>query len=193
MRKILIAGISCALFACNSGTDKTTTTTDSIRQGHDTMAGVVHDTANPTTTMPADSISSNFVMKAADGGMMEVELGRIAAQKAKSQRVKDFGNMMVTDHSKANDELKSIASGKHITVPATMSAMHQKEVDILGKKSGADFDNAYMSMMVNDHIKDVDEFKKASTDLKDGEIKAFASRTLPVLQKHLDSAKAIKK
>jgi putative membrane protein len=99
--------------------------------------------------------------------------------------------MLVTDHSKANDELKSIASSKSVTVPAAMMPAHQKHVDMLKAKSGADFDKAYMNMMLDDHKKDIADFKKASSNGTDSDIKNFAAKTLPVLQKHLDSAQAI--
>jgi putative membrane protein len=131
-------------------------------------------------------------MEAAQGGMMEVQLGSYAQQNALSERVKAFGAMMVRDHSKANDELKSIATTKSITLPADMSnSKDKKEMDELMKKTGKDFDKAYMKMMVDDHKKDVKAFEDASKDVKDTELKNFASSTLPVLKVHLDSAKAI--
>lgn len=145
-----------------------------------------------TTPTGTDSESSEFAMKAAKGGIMEVELGKMAQQKASNSRVKNFGTMMVDDHSKANDELKQIASSKGIQIPSTLDDEAQKEMDELNKKSGAEFDKAYMKLMVDDHQKDVDEFKEASEKLQDTTLKGFAYRTLPVLQKHLDSAKAIK-
>ena len=139
-----------------------------------------------------DQKTKDFVADAATGGMMEVELGNIAQQKAKSQQVKDFGKMMVDDHTKANNNLKDIASKKNIDVPATMTDDQKKDMDKLSKKSGADFDKAYVNMMVDDHKKDIDAFKKASGDVSDNDIKNFITNTLPTLQKHLDSIQAIK-
>ncbi len=131
-------------------------------------------------------------MKAASGGMMEVELGNIARQNAASQRVKDFGSMMVRDHSKANDELMNIASRKNVMLNKdSLMNLHKSHIDALKNKTGAAFDKAYMSMMVSDHKKDVNEFEKASTMGKDQALQAFAGRTLPVLRMHLDSAQAI--
>lgn len=124
--------------------------------------------------------------------MMEVELGKMAADKGKNQQVKDFGNMMVTDHSKANDNLKDIASKKNIDVPASLTEDQRKDVDKLSKKSGSDFDKAYVDMMVDDHKKDVNAFKKASDKLTDNDLKTFATNTLPTLQKHLDAIQNIK-
>ena len=91
--------------------------------------------------------------------------------------------MMVTDHTDANDELKDIASSKNVTVPAAIMPDHQKHVDMLKNKSGADFDKAYMNMMVEDHKKDVAEFKKASGSSTDSDIKNFAGKTLTCFTK----------
>lgn len=135
--------------------------------------------------------ADSFVKEAAIGGMMEVELGRYAQQNASNPRVKNFGAMMVRDHTRANDELKSIAAGKNITVPATIDDSHQSKMNDLMKKKGPDFDKDYMKDMVDDHNKDVDEFRKQSENSTDPEIKAFAAKTLQVLIVHQDSAKQI--
>src|SRR5689334_17759295 len=133
----------------------------------------------------------DFVMDAAMGGMEEVELGRIAAQKGTSDAVKQFGQRMVDDHSKANSDLMSIASSKGITLPTTLDEKHQKEVTKLSAMSGAEFDRAYSKMMLSDHNKDVSEFEKQSTKGTDPDLKAFASKTLPTLQEHLQLAKTL--
>jgi len=122
---------------------------------------------------------------------MEVELGKIAQEKATNPRIKEFGAMMVKDHSDANEQLKSLAQQKNITLPANVSDKQQKDIDDLNKKTGKDFDKAYMNMMLDDHKKDIKKFEKAGNNLKDAEIKSFAMSALPTLQKHLDSARAI--
>ncbi|SOD81970.1 DUF4142 domain-containing protein [Spirosoma fluviale] len=138
--------------------------------------------------------SSEFAVKAANGGMMEVELGRLAQEKAQSQDVKDFGAMMVADHSKANDELKTIATTHNITLPTTLGEDEQKHVNDLAKLTGAEFDKKYVSMMVDDHKEDIDLFKEAADDEKaNPAIKEFATKTLPTLQKHMDRINAIDK
>jgi putative membrane protein len=146
-------------------------------------------TASKTTasssTSKLSSSDHKFVMDAAEGGMMEVELGRIAAQKGTSPDVKSFGQRMVDDHSKANDQLKQVASSKGVTVPASLPASKQKEIDKFNQLSGAAFDSAYVSHMVADHKKDVAEFQKESKNGKDTDVKAFATNTLPTLQDHL--------
>jgi putative membrane protein len=135
--------------------------------------------------------TSDFATEAASGGMMEVQLGQMAQQKAQNQRVKDFGKMMVQDHSQANDELKAIAAKENIALPDSMSDDKKKHVNDLSSKTGKDFDKAYMDMMVDDHKEDIDKFKDAAQNVPDSAVKAFATKAVPVLQKHLDSAQAI--
>jgi putative membrane protein len=132
-----------------------------------------------------------FVMKAAEGGMAEVEMGRLAASKATDADVKQFGQRMVDDHSKANDELKALASQKNLTLPTAPTAKHKADHARLEKLSGAAFDRAYMADMVIDHNKDVAEFQRASTTAKDADLKAWAAKTLPTLKDHQQSAKTI--
>ena len=133
----------------------------------------------------------DFMMEAAMGGMMEVELGRVAAQKGMSDSVKQFGQRMVDDHSKANTELTTLASSKGITLPTALDDKHRKDVTKLSAMSGAEFDRAYMKMMVSDHKKDVSEFEKQSTKATDPDVKAFATNTLPTLKDHLQQATTI--
>jgi putative membrane protein len=131
-------------------------------------------------------------MKAAQGGMAEVMLGQMASSKATSADVKNFGNRMVSDHGKANDELKQLAQNKGMALPADVDADSKKMSDKLSKATGKDFDKEYISGMVDDHEKDVKEFEKASKDAKDPDLKAWASKTLPTLQDHLKMAKETK-
>ncbi|MFT3910859.1 MAG: DUF4142 domain-containing protein [Ferruginibacter sp.] len=140
-----------------------------------------------------DKDVTDFVNNTSAVGMMEVELGKYAAAHGASQRVKDFGNMMVTDHTAAGDKLKTMAAANNIPVPSALPKDKQMHVDMLEKKSGKDFDKAYMDMMVDGHKETIGNFKKASADLKEDSYKTFATMTLPVLQKHLDSAQAIRK
>ena len=132
----------------------------------------------------------SFITEAAKGGLAEVELGNLAKDKAQNQQVKDFAARMVQDHSKANDELKTIASSKGVQLPTEVDKSTQKEKDKLSKLSGAKFDREYMSHMVKDHKKDVKEFSKEAKSAKDTEVKNFASTTLPTLQEHLQMAQS---
>jgi putative membrane protein len=140
---------------------------------------------------PVQSDASNFAVNAANGGMMEVILGKVAQDNASSARVKAFGEMMVKDHTEANNNLKSIAGTLNIALPDSVSDDMKKEIDHLKMKKGKDFDKAYVSMMLDDHKKDIAEFRKCSDNCSDSSIKAFAYNTLPVLEKHLDSIQAI--
>jgi putative membrane protein len=130
-----------------------------------------------------------FVMDAAKGGMAEVELGKLAVDKASNPDVKKFGQRMMDDHSKGNDELKATASRKNMTLPAGPDAKQKAMYDRLAKLSGAAFDRAYMQAMVADHVTDVAAFKREAQTGKDPEIKAFAAKTLPTLEDHLKMAR----
>lgn len=146
--------------------------------------------ADATTLSSKDK---TFVKEAGMGGLFEVELGKVAADKGMSQDVKDFGSEMVTDHGKVNDELKSIATAKGLEVPSQLDAKHQKVVDKLSAKSGAAFDKAYLAEMTKDHDGDHAAFVKEAKSGKDADIKAFAAKTdQEVIQHHIQMLKDIK-
>jgi len=132
--------------------------------------------------------TDTFMTKAAQGGMAEVEMGRIAVKNASNDQVKQFGQRMIDDHTKANDQLKSLAGKKNVTLPTDVDAKQKAGIDRLSKLNGAAFDREYMMMMVKDHKEDVAEFEKASKNESDPDVKAFASNTLPTLQEHLRMA-----
>jgi len=134
---------------------------------------------------------SSFAMEAASGGLMEVQLGKMAQTKGSAAEVKNFGQKMVTDHGKANAELKTIAAAKNITLPTALASKHQEHINELQGKTGAEFDKAYMDLMVEDHEEDIEAFEKEVNKGSDAEIKAFASKTLPVLKMHQEMAKTI--
>ena len=192
MKKVSFAAAVCmAIFSFQSCGD--TGSGDAVESANESNE-VKQDSAEKTSgeaTAPVSEEDSKFAVMAASGGMMEVQLGELAQQKASSQRVKDFGAMMVRDHTKANDELKNLAGMKNITVPPAPGEDHMDQITNLSKKSGREFDREYMKMMVDDHQEDIDEFEKCSNNSKDADLKAFAAKTLPVLRTHLDSAKAI--
>jgi putative membrane protein len=129
-----------------------------------------------------------FVIKAAQGGLAEVELGNLAMQRGTNQKVKDFGRQMVTDHTKAGDELKTIASNKSVSVPAGIDPKSQATKQRLSSLSGAAFDRAYMEDMVSDHKEDIAEFQREANTGGDPELRSFAQKTLPTLQHHLQLA-----
>lgn len=131
-----------------------------------------------------------FVEKAAAGGLAEVAAGRIAQQQGNSDQVKQFGQRLVDDHSKANDELKQIAGAKGMRLPSSPTPEQQREAAMLAKMNGAAFDKAFMNHLVADHKKDIALFRKEASSGKDPELKAFAAKTLPTLQEHLKMAQS---
>ena len=131
--------------------------------------------------------------EAASGGLMEVELGKIAAEKGSHQRVKEFGKRMQADHSKANAQLKKIASSKGVDLPTEPSGEHKSTMDKLTKLSGGEFDREYMEAMVDDHKEDIEKFQTQADKGKDPELKKFASDSLPILKKHLELAQSTEK
>jgi putative membrane protein len=134
-----------------------------------------------------------FAVEAANGGLLEVQLGTLAVTKASSPGVKQFGQMMVEDHTEANNELKALAQKKNITLPTVMGNKHQRKYDNFVEKTGSDFDKAYMEVMVEDHKEDINQFEKQAKEGNDPELKAWASAKLPTLQQHLRGAEEIKK
>ena len=145
----------------------------------------VYNTDHSTAKSPADDA---FAQKAAEGGMAEVKLGQLAEQKGSNPMVKEFGRRMVADHSKANDQLTSVASSENIAMPNEIDKSDQATYDRLSKLSGDAFDRAYARDMVKDHTKDVSDFQKEASD-GHGAVKNFAAQTLPTLQSHLDQAR----
>ncbi|MEN3371373.1 MAG: putative rane protein [Verrucomicrobiota bacterium] len=136
-------------------------------------------------TSPAAPLSDkdkNFMQAAAKGGLMEVEMGKMAQKQGKSADVKSFGSRMVTDHTKANNQLKSLAKKKGVNLDSAAPKME--------KMGDATFDKDYMAAMVKDHEKDVGEFEAEAKNGSDPDVKAWASKTLPTLKKHLELAKA---
>jgi putative membrane protein len=184
MKKLLIPFIACLFVACGSGDEEK----DSVEMAKE--ENNIKDSSSANAGEYTEDY--NFAVEAASGSRMEVQLGQYAAQNAASAAVKQFGQMMVTDHSKADSMLTEIARVKGLVIPSAPGDAHQKHIDELTKKKGADFDKAYMSMMVDDHEADIRKFEDEVKNGKNEDIKAFANQTLPVLRKHLDAAKKIK-
>lgn len=126
-----------------------------------------------------------FVMDAAQGGMAEVELGRLATERAANADVKAFARRMIDDHTAANEKLKQVARDKSVTLPTELSAEHKQHRDKLAKATGAEFDKMYMSHMVKDHEKTVADFEKETKNGQDAAVRSFAQQTLPKLREHL--------
>lgn len=132
---------------------------------------------------------TRFAREAAEGGMLEVELGKLAVQKATNEKVKEFGQRMIDDHSRAGDQLKSIAAKDNITLPTELSGKDRAMVDRYSKMSGTEFDRVYARDMVRDHQSDVTAFEKEANNGVNSDLKNFASSTLPTLRDHLRQAR----
>ncbi|WP_166664859.1 DUF4142 domain-containing protein [Pedobacter metabolipauper] len=149
------------------------------------------DLKNETNESNIDDDGAAFIKEAGLGGMMEVELGKLAQSKASSSKVKEFAAKMVTDHTRANNELKAIAEKQAILVPTEYPADQKAHITAMKTLKGAEFDKHYMDMMVNDHVKTLALFKSAMT-LRDDKVKDFAAKTLPILEGHHKLAVQIK-
>jgi putative membrane protein len=180
---LMIAAAGMMLQSCGGPKDSTATA-DSVNAVKDT-------TTTGSTGIAVVADDAKFAVDAANGGMTEIELSKLAVNQATNAKVKEFANMMVMDHGKAGDELKAIAATKNITLPDSISADSKKAWSDLSAKKGAEFDKAYVDKMVTDHKATVDLFENASKNVKDPELKAFADKTLPVIKGHLTQITAI--
>lgn len=167
MRMNLIAALALVLAGC----------------GSDGMFGGGRDTT--------PDVDKTFVTDAASAGMMEVQLGRLAGQKADDDEVKEFGKQMADDHSKANEELKTAARDAGIKVPEQMIPAHRTEVERLTKLSGEEFDRQYIRAAVRHHKESIASFEQEAAQGDEPSLKQFAIRTLPKLREHLQMAQRL--
>jgi putative membrane protein len=173
---------------------------DSVEQAQETNNAKQGITNADTTVTTAKSVggeqrpafNSEFMTKAASGGMLEVQLGQQVAQKATTPEAKQFAQQMVTDHTKANAELKALAARKNITLPTTLGEDQQKVYDEVLAEKGTELDKKYVSAMLTDHQEDIKEYQEAVTQSSDADIKTFAQKNLPVLQMHLGMLQKMK-
>jgi putative membrane protein len=145
----------------------------------------------PAAAFAASNPDASFYKHAAEGGIAEVEAGRLAQDKGNTQQVKDFGAMMVKDHSAANDKLQSIASAKNITLPTSSSVSQMATKAKLDILSGGEFDKSYVKGQVAAHRQTIALFRKEISSGQDDEAKAFATATLPTVRSHLKAITAI--
>lgn len=137
-----------------------------------------------------DPMAQSFLKEAAQGGMMEVTLGQMAADKAQNEAVKNFGQRMVKDHGQANEELKNLAKSEGVTIPSDMGSEGKELQQRLQKLSGSEFDQAYMQEMLKDHKKDIEAFNQQAQNGNDPEVKNWAVKTLPTLREHYQLGQA---
>lgn len=205
MKLMSLAAAATLLFACsNNSTSNDSNASDSTTMGKSDSSNMTATAPLDSATRRSDSVSgpsgtkadettSTFLTKAANGGLAEVKLGQMAKEKASAASVKEFADMMVTDHTAANDKVKQLASAKGVTLPTEPDAEHQKKAADLNKKTGKDFDKDYVDAMVKGHKETVDMFKNASTKVTDPQVKAFIDNTIPTLEHHLQRIQEIKK
>jgi putative membrane protein len=156
--------------------------------GSRVSAGQGSGTPRSSTVTASDQ---QFLKKAADDNLVEVEMARLALQKASSQQVKSFAQTMVKDNGKARDQLEKIGSIKRVDLPKGLSAKNKATKDRLVKFSGEQFDNAFMAEMLRDHKEDVATFSRERKSAQDMDIKEFADKSLPTLESHLKQAESI--
>ncbi|WP_406827037.1 DUF4142 domain-containing protein [Pedobacter sp. KACC 23697] len=185
---IYVMAVSALAFqACNGGNKDAKESADSLNMAKDTTTNTA-----ATGGIAVDEADAKFTTQAAVGGMAEVELGKMALDKSSNAQVKEFATMMVKDHGMANAELMSIAKQKNITLPSTVDDEHKKKMEDLSKKTGADFDKAYVNAMVDGHKSTLKLMEDESKDGKDADLKAFATKTAPIVQSHLEMINKIK-
>jgi len=195
MKKLFLASTFVAALmiqACSSGSSSNTTADASTNDTSmtDTSANTASMTTDTAAMNPASTNSNTFMEQAAVGGLMEVEAGKLAESQSTNAAVKQFGSQMVKDHTKANTELKAIASKKNFSLPASLPAAEKNHLDEMKKLSGAEFDKHYVGMMVSDHAKTVTLFTDGMKN-PDQEISGFASKTLPVIEGHYKKAQEL--
>jgi putative membrane protein len=183
---LMIAAAAYTFQGCGSHPKDAKETADSLNKTKDTTTNAMN-----TGGIAVSNDDAKFATTAANGGMAEVALGKLALTKTSSAQIKTFATMMVTDHGKANDELMAIAKTKNITLPAAVDSTHQKKMDELTKLNGKDFDKAYVDAMVDGHKKTLSLMQDEAKDGKDADLKAFAAKTAPTVQMHLDAINKI--
>jgi len=173
------AAMILSFSACNNAQD-------SVDQAEN-----VNEQKEDQNSNAVDPKDAEFAVKATDGGMAEVEISKLAKEKSTNQQVKDFADMMIRDHSAANEKLNAITMAKNITVPTSLSSENQDHKNDLAQRSGSDFDKAYMDLMEKDHEKTISMFEDAVNNVKDPELNNFAKETLPTLRGHLADCKKV--
>jgi len=186
MKKIFFSGMGLLflLAACTGGGS------DNVKKAEDANAARIDSTtkAHGGNAMAFSKSDADFLVKAANGAMMEEDLGRLAESHATNRRVKRLGAMMVKDHAEGMQKIRQIADHRHVVLPDSLSTHQEKEITDLKKKKGDSFDKAYVQMMVDDHKDDINAFQKQAGQGSDSVTRVFASSSLQMLHRHLDSA-----
>ena len=182
-------GLAATIQACHNGAKDSTIKTDSTSV---TTADGTRTDSSKTIATPDTGIV-NFILAAGGGGIAEIAKSKLAIQQSKNRKVINFANMMITDHTDADNKLTAIAKSKNISPPTGPDTDQQNQISDLSKKKGIDFDKAYVKQMIADHKKTISLFEGARETLKDSIVKSFINATLPTLHKHLTTINSIKK
>jgi putative membrane protein len=156
-----------------------------------TAAAFIPATGVQSVKEDTKSSAQSFIEKAAEGQQVEIILGQLAAERAGDEQVKQFGALMAEDHQKANQEIEQLASKEGVQLPMHLTGKHKNKKEKISQLSGKEFDRAYMTYMLRDHAKDVQEFERGVHALKNPQIQQWAEGTLPVLKQHLQKARQI--
>jgi len=173
------------MIACNSQTKDAKELADSVNETKDTST-----TAAGMITVRENE--AEFATNAADAGLAEINFANLAISKTGNEQIKAYANMMLKEHGAANDELMALAKSKNITLPETMSDEHQKRRNELNEKSGTDFDKKYASLMEEDHVKVLAFMEHEARKGTDPDLKAFATKMVPIINMHLNAIRKIK-
>lgn len=196
MRYLICIMLIASAMACKnnrSKEDSVAIAKESNKDKADTGSNIPMNKDTVAATMDVAKAEADFAVEATNDNMIDVQLAGLAKTKAADRRVKNYTSMMLKDHMKMNEDLQKIAAAKNISLPQALSDEAKKDIDKMNKRDPANFDRAYMNMMLRDHRKAVNNFEKAANDCKDPELKSFIEQALPVLRRHRDSADAIVK
>lgn len=197
---ITVSAVALALAAgCKTQSEQidTTKTTSAAAPETTSMAGGVSTAVSTgvSTAPTAESVTSEdkeFMTEASQRSLLQIALGTDAAARASSPAVREFGERMVKDHTKADNELQQLAIKKGVSLPTDLDAQHKGELDRLAKLKGKDFDREYSKLMISGHENDVKAFQKESSDAKDLDLRSWASNTVPILEQNLVEAQSLK-
>lgn len=179
MKQLLVVlPLAAALVACKPPADSGAT-------GNESSTEVAADADKKPKVAPEDL---NFLKDAARGGLAEVQMGQLGVSNGESKPVKDFAQQLIDDHKKINQELEKLAIRKSVILPDSVSEQHKTMLQHMSSLKGREFDSAFEQHAKDEHQKDIEKFKKASASAKDAEVRSFAEKALPVLQRHLDAA-----
>jgi putative membrane protein len=199
MKYLPIAFILVASFACNRSqqtqdnnrAEPVATKEEADRKNSETNEEVSSGAVNDKDSTGVSISDKAFVTDAANAGLTEVRLGKLAAERGSTPKVKEFANMMVKDHTAANDELKKLAERMRIAMPQDLCSECLAKYNGLSNLRGAQFDKKYMEMMVSDHREAVQKFSNEADKGKDSELQAWAKGKLPVLKHHLSMSESV--